>query len=162
MKVPDFVYIVYLRASPGRVWKALIDADDTKQYFSGVAFVSTWTSGAALFVSNAAGQEIRWGDVLRVEEPNCLAFSFDGEAHGQAYGQHRSVATFNLTAHGEGTRLRLVHSDIDATDLEDREDTFRGLNNGWPAILSSLKSLLETGRAYCFEEADARGEYRKS
>jgi uncharacterized protein YndB with AHSA1/START domain len=160
MKVPDFIYIIYIRADPERVWKALSAVEDTKLYFSGVAFVSTWKPGAALFVRDGAGQVRRWGDVLRVEEPCCLSYSFDGEVHGQEYGKHRSVATFSLTPHGEGTRLRLQHSEIDSSDLEEREDTFRGLNNGWPAILSSFKSLLETGRAFRFEDADARGEYR--
>jgi hypothetical protein len=31
------------------------------------------------------------------------------------------------------------------SDLLDEEGTFEGLNNGWPAIISNLKSLLETG-----------------
>lgn len=43
-------------------------------------------------------------------------------------------------------KLTLKHEDLISSDLVDDDDTFAGLNNGWPAILSNLKSLLETGR----------------
>lgn len=56
-----------------------------------------------------------------------------------------SKVTFELTAMGSTVKLKLQHEDLIPADLVDREDTFEGINNGWPAILSNLKSLLETG-----------------
>jgi hypothetical protein len=47
-------------------------------------------------------------------------------------------------------KLRLIHENLLPEDLEKDPNTFRGINNGWPAVLSSLKSLLETGEAIAF------------
>lgn len=51
---------------------------------------------------------------------------------------------------GDQVRLRLIHENLLSEDIEKDPDTFRGVNNGWPAVLSSLKSLLETGQAIAF------------
>jgi hypothetical protein len=51
---------------------------------------------------------------------------------------------------GSMVRLRLIHEDLLAEDLEKNPNTFQGVNNGWPAVLSSLKTLLETGEAMTF------------
>ena len=46
---------------------------------------------------------------------------------------------------GKQVKLRLIHENLLPDDIEKDPNTFKGVNNGWPAILSSLKSLLETG-----------------
>jgi hypothetical protein len=51
---------------------------------------------------------------------------------------------------GDQVRLRLIHENLPAEDVEADPNTFRGINNGWPAVLSSLKSLLGTGQAITF------------
>jgi hypothetical protein len=47
-------------------------------------------------------------------------------------------------------KLRLIHENLLPEDIEKDPNQFRGINNGWPAILSSLKSLLETGEPITF------------
>lgn len=56
-----------------------------------------------------------------------------------------SRVTFELKALESTVKLTLKHDNLASADIVDKEDTFEGLNNGWPAILSNLKSLLETG-----------------
>jgi hypothetical protein len=51
---------------------------------------------------------------------------------------------------GSMVRLRLIHEDLLPDDLEKNPNTFQGVNNGWPAVLSGLKSLLETGQPIAF------------
>ena len=48
---------------------------------------------------------------------------------------------------GPVVKLRVIHQNLLPEDLEKDPNTFEGINNGWPAVLSSLKSLLETGEA---------------
>jgi uncharacterized protein YndB with AHSA1/START domain len=57
-----------------------------------------------------------------------------------------SRVTYELTPMGDQVRLRLIHENLLPEDIEADPNTFRGINNGWPAVLSSLKSLLETGQ----------------
>lgn len=64
----------------------------------------------------------------------------------QAVREQPSRVTFEITPLGATVKLKLQHEDLIPADLVDREDTFEGINNGWPAILSNLKSLLETGK----------------
>ncbi|WP_218828145.1 hypothetical protein [Paenibacillus sp. SSG-1] len=42
-------------------------------------------------------------------------------------------------------KLILRHENLLDSDFVDEERTFEGYNNGWPAILSNLKTFLETG-----------------
>jgi hypothetical protein len=58
--------------------------------------------------------------------------------------------TYELTPMGPQVKLRLIHENLLPEDIVRDPDTFRGINNGWPAVLSSLKSLLETGEAIVF------------
>lgn len=64
---------------------------------------------------------------------------------GWCRGKEPSRVTFKLISLNETVKLVLRHENLQPGDLVDKEDTFEGLNNGWPAILSNLKSLLETG-----------------
>jgi uncharacterized protein YndB with AHSA1/START domain len=159
MSQPDYVYISYIRATPAQVFEALTDPLSTKQFFFGVSFDTDWKPGSKIHVPGPEGRRLLWGKVLKAEEPNLLSYTFDGPAHGAAEGSRSSTATFEIQAHGEGSRLFLTHSRLQPGDLDPRKDTFHGLNNGWPAILSGLKSLLETGQALDLLPMDAKGDY---
>ncbi|HTB22153.1 MAG TPA: SRPBCC domain-containing protein [bacterium] len=159
MSQPDYVYISYLRATPNQVFKALTDPQYTKQYFFGVSFDTDWKPGSKIHVPGPDGKHVLWGRVLKVEEPRLLSYTFDGPAHGTTEDAWPTTATFEIHSHGEGTRLYLTHSGLKPGDLDPRKDTFHGLNNGWPAILSSLKSLLETGKALTLRPGDTKGDY---
>jgi hypothetical protein len=53
---------------------------------------------------------------------------------------------FELHSLKSTVKLKLRHEDLLPTDFADENEGFYGYNNGWPAILSNLKSLLETGK----------------
>jgi hypothetical protein len=61
-----------------------------------------------------------------------------------------SRVTYELTPMGHQVRLRLVRENLLPEDVEKDPNTFQGVNNDWPAVLSSLRSLLETGEAINF------------
>ncbi len=67
--------------------------------------------------------------------------------------QERNLHMLFLTKPIESAvRLRMIHKNLLSKDIMDNYDTFKGVNNGWPAILSSLKSLLETGESLAFRD----------
>ncbi|SPE33029.1 hypothetical protein SBBP1_640049 [Burkholderiales bacterium] len=51
---------------------------------------------------------------------------------------------------GRLVKLRLIHENLLPEDMETDPNPFRGINNGGPAVLSSLKSLLETADPISF------------
>ena len=63
-----------------------------------------------------------------------------------------SRVTYELKPMGEQVYLRLIHENLLPEDINKESNTFQGINNGWPAVLSSLKSLLETGKEIVFSK----------
>ena len=80
------------------------------------------------------------GKVVEIDPPRRLVISwaFLHEAQDET---KVSRATFELTPLGPDTRLKVIHS-----DLEPGSEMQKGIADGWPAVLSNLKTLLETGR----------------
>jgi hypothetical protein len=67
--------------------------------------------------------------------------------------------TFELKPMGPSTvKLTLVHEGLRDEDFESDGNKFRGVNNGWPVIVSNLKSVLETGKAAMAFAAPPRAE----
>jgi uncharacterized protein YndB with AHSA1/START domain len=82
--------------------------------------------------------------VLKSEYPRVLEFTWSTVGDETPRDRPTRVI-FELKPLEATVKLRLKHEDLEPTDLVEDGDTYRGLNNGWPAILSNLKSLLETG-----------------
>jgi uncharacterized protein YndB with AHSA1/START domain/DNA-binding transcriptional ArsR family regulator len=132
---PDFVYVTYIESTPERVWHALTDADVTAEYW-GHRNVSDWQVGSAWSHRRTDGSEIDdvVGEVVEADPPRRLVTTWADPADPSV----TSTVTFRIEAYGEIVRLTVTH-----TDLADAE---RGqAAAGWPAVLSNLKSLLETG-----------------
>ena len=59
----------------------------------------------------------------------------------EARPEKHSRVTFEIEAVAGTTRLTVTHE-----DLEPGSEMLEGITDGWPKVLSSLKSLLELGR----------------
>ena len=70
------------------------------------------------------------------------AYGFSDEYLAQVNSERRSKATFDIEPMGEMVKLTVIHGDFDPGSI-----VLEGISQGWPAILSSLKTLLETGEA---------------
>jgi uncharacterized protein YndB with AHSA1/START domain len=92
------------------------------------------------------------GEVLECEPLRKLVYTWNPKDTPEVAKKRRSLSrvTYELKPMGDQVRLRLIHENLLPEDIEEDPDTFRGINNGWPAVLSSLKSLLETGQAIAF------------
>jgi len=137
----SFVYSIYIAASPDRVWRALLDGEFTRQYW-GHDNVSDWKPGSTWEHRTAdPNPTVRiLGEVIDAKPPHRLVVTWAEPADRAAKDRHSRV-TFDIEAVGDMVKLTVTHD-----ELEPGSKMERSIANGWPRVLSSLKSLLETGR----------------
>ena len=140
--MPDspFVYVAYIATTPERLWQALTDSAFTAQYWVGRRITSDWHEGASVHHVRDDGGVDWVGEVLRYEPCSLLSYTF----HMQISEAHKADApsrlTFEIEPFDTVVKLTFIHD-----QLEDAPATRETTRYGWPAIISSLKSLLETG-----------------
>jgi uncharacterized protein YndB with AHSA1/START domain/DNA-binding transcriptional ArsR family regulator len=142
---PAFIYVIYIQSTPERVWQALTDPELTAQYW-GHSNVSDWRAGARWEHQRTDGSGVAdvIGTVIESSPPSRLVATWAAPGQdavpGQD-GQDPSRVTFDIEPYGEIVRLTVSHDNLgDDTERE-------GVAAGWAAVLSNLKSLLETGHA---------------
>ncbi len=144
--LPDHVYSIFVKASPERVWKALVDGDDTVGYYFGSRVSSDWTPGASIEYTTPDGSVASGGEVIAVDPPRRLEMTFESR-WGSSAGQDGPMTQVWQIDPAEGgipglTRLSVTISGLhEGSAIEERYVTF-----GVPFIMSGLKSLLETGQ----------------
>lgn len=139
-----FVYVTYIATTPEKLWEALTCSDFTEQYFFGSQIESDWREGSTITYSRN-GKVSDHGVILKCEPYRLLSFTWNYVGDSIVREQPSRV-TFELKPLEATVKLTLKHEHLAPGDLVDQDDTFEGLNNGWPAVLSNLKSLLETGK----------------
>jgi len=141
MAKSSFVYEIYIASTPDTVWKALLDGEFTRQYW-GHENVSDWRPGSEWQHRDpgADGKVRILGEVLESKPPHRLVITWAEPKDKAARDRHARVA-FDIQPVGEMVRLTITHDELEAGSEMDR-----GIRSGWPRVLSSLKSLLETGR----------------
>jgi uncharacterized protein YndB with AHSA1/START domain len=141
MRKPEFIYVSYIETTPEKLWEALTSSDFTKRYWWDTSVVSDWKVGSP-FALVLNGQTTDVGEVLEADRPRRLSYTFQHIANETARKERPSRVTFVLEAYGKLTKLTLTHEDFGEDSV-----VVDGISKGWPAIMSSLKSLLETGTA---------------
>jgi len=140
MSKPEFVYITYIETTPEKLWQALTDGDFTERYWFGARLRSDWKVGSSFEMVRSDGTVSDAGKVVEVDPPRRLAYTFVNLSD-KYRNEFPALATFVLEPHGKLVKLTLTHEGF----AEDSQ-FYAGISKGWPAILSSLKSLLETGQ----------------
>jgi uncharacterized protein YndB with AHSA1/START domain len=136
---PNFVYVIYIASTPEKVFAALTDSEQSARYWFGYRVTSEWKVGAP-FALMKDGKRWDTGTVLEYDPPRRLAYTFHPE-HDGLDNERPSRATFDLEEINGQVKLTLIHDDFD-----DGSEVLPKVSVGWPAVLSSLKSLLETGK----------------
>lgn len=134
------VYEAYLRATPERVWQALTDPEVTQQYYYYTRAESDWNLGSKVSYRNHEGGVDLEGKILEVAAPQRLVTTFEPTWAPQEDGSTPSTVAYDIQSFGDITKLTLTHAGIDSNDPGSA-----GVHEGWVQIVSSLKSLLETG-----------------
>ncbi|HEX6866042.1 MAG TPA: SRPBCC family protein [Caulobacteraceae bacterium] len=139
MTQPDYVHVIYIRADPQRIWEALTSPDETEKFWFGERCQADWSQGAQMRFANADNSRGFFGEVLETDPPKRLVFTFRHNSAAE-HPEGPSVVTYELEEADGRTKLTVTH----ARFHEDGE-LRRSISGGWPLVLSSLKSYLETG-----------------
>ena len=156
MSKPEFVYTTYIETTAEKLWHALTDGDFTERYWFGHRITSDWKVGSAYGFTNQ-GKPMVEGKVLVSDPPRRLAYTWYNRKE-EAKGEGTSRVTFDLEPRGNVVKLTVIHD-----ELGEDGKTLRDISGGWPLVMASLKSFLETGRALphdlpsCASGEQARG-----
>lgn len=134
------VFEVYIRTTPERLWQAITDGTITAQYYFGSRVESSWTPGAAYRYPNPSGGLLVEGEVLEVDPPRRLVTTFRPLWLPGGENAPVSKVTWEIEQVGQACKLTMTHD-----DLEKDSPRTQTIIAGWAQILSSLKTLLETG-----------------
>lgn len=135
MSKPEFVYVIYIHSTPEKIWQALIDPEMTKEFWGRHQNRSDWKPGSEWHHQNYddADDVAVAGTVVESEPPRRLVLTW-----ARPNETHVSRVTFDIEDFMGSARLTVTHSELSPEMLS-------AFSGGWPAVLSSLKSLLETG-----------------
>jgi uncharacterized protein YndB with AHSA1/START domain len=139
---PDLVYNIFIRTTPQKVWDALTHSEFTTKFFFGRTVESDWKKGSPWKLLFPDGRIDVEGEVLESDPPKLLKVTWrvdwlDEPKPGPA------LITYEIQEHGEIVQLTMTQH----TDSTIPRKYVKAGQMGWGAILSSLKSLLETGQA---------------
>ena len=151
MAKPEFVYVTYIATTPEKLWAALTRGEFTKKYWYSRRIESDWTVGSAVrFFDGDSDLLTDSGVVLECDLLRRLVYTFRPEydelrRHGLSHEeatrhQGYSRVGFTLEPHEGMVKLTLVHD-----ELPD-EQAAKDFREGWAPILSSLKTMLESGK----------------
>jgi DNA-binding transcriptional ArsR family regulator/uncharacterized protein YndB with AHSA1/START domain len=153
MERPSFVYTSYIRTTPERLWAALTDPAFTQRYW-GTRLESDWSVGSPVTWHDHGVTIADPAQVVLESEPYrrlsytwhtftpawAAAHGFGDELLARLAGGRRSKVTFDLEPLGPVVKLTVVHDDLDPGS-----PLLELISEGWPRLVSDLKSLLETG-----------------
>jgi uncharacterized protein YndB with AHSA1/START domain len=138
-----FVYVTYIRTTPEKLWDALTRPEFTRAYWSGTWHDTSWEAGASWKLMFADGRVADSGEVVEVDKPRRLVLKWRNEFKPELRAEGYSHCSFDLEQAGDMVKLTVAH------EIDTPKSKFIGaVSGGWPKILSSLKSLLETGEGF--------------
>ena len=140
---PMTVYTIYIASTPERVWEALTSAEFTRKYFFGNAVEVELKVGGAYIVRTPDGALHISGEVIECVSPRKLTITWNVNWPALVEKLGPTLVTYEIEPVGDAVKLTLIQ----AHDRPIDDDILSGGRQGWPAILSSLKTLLETGEA---------------
>jgi uncharacterized protein YndB with AHSA1/START domain len=139
----SFIYVSYIRAPQQKVWDALTKPEFQKQYWFGGHLESTWKKGAAWKMVMPQHGLTDSGEVLESDPPNRLVLKWRNEFRPELKAEGYGRCVTELAQEADLTKLTITH-----TSEKENAKLIEAVSGGWPRILSSLQSYLETGRAH--------------
>src|SRR5271154_3385737 len=141
-KTETFVYATFIRTTPQKLWEALTNGDFSEKYWMGFRVEVEQKVGGRIRILPPKGMEGRsdhGGEVLACEKYKKLTYTWMKERQEKdAKRDGLSRVTYELTPLGDQVKLRLIHENLLPEDISTEPGTFQGINNGWPAVISSL------------------------
>ena len=137
-----FVYVTYIRTTPEKLWEALTQPEFTRQYWASTWQESDWTPGSSWRAMIPDGRVADAGEIVEIDRPRRLVLTWQNQFVPGMKEEGHSRLTYELEPVPPATvKLTLTHEmDREKSQLID------AVSQGWPHLLASLKSLLETGK----------------
>jgi uncharacterized protein YndB with AHSA1/START domain len=139
---PPLTFTFYIAAPIEKVWDGFVSKETNRQIFMGADFEIELKAGGSMSWSGPGkdGKPTRYvtGKVLRADAPRLLEYEF-----GMGMGEKMSHVLVELTPESEAVKVVVTNDrwmDDDAAYAQNAD--------GWPRILSRLKTLLETGKTF--------------
>jgi uncharacterized protein YndB with AHSA1/START domain len=141
MDKSDFIYVAYISTSPEKLWDALINPKITAKYWQHEN-VSDWKPGSRWEHRRSDKERVLdlVGKVIESSPPRRLVLTWAFPAD-EAHEEKHSRVTFEIEPIRGVVRLTVTHD-----RLEPGSEMLQGITEGWPKVLSSLKSLMEMGQ----------------
>ena len=142
MEKSTFVYVTYIRTTPEKLWEALTQTGFAREFFFATTLEADWKAGAAWRSTAPDGTLIDSGEIVEIDPPKRLVVTWRNDYKPEMKAEGDSRMTYELEPKGEMVKLSVLH------EMDRGQSKFiHAISNGWPIILSSLKSLLETGES---------------
>jgi uncharacterized protein YndB with AHSA1/START domain len=139
--VPKTVYVIYIASTPEKVWEALTSAEFTRQYFSGRSVEMEPKVGGSFVMRMPDGRFDIKGRVVEWDPPRRLSATWEVD-----FAEFRELpaclVTYDIEPMGESVKLTMTEAHQWAVP----DAILAGGRQGWPLILSGLKSVIETGK----------------
>lgn len=137
-----FIYVTYIRTTPEQLWQALTDPEFTRRYWLATWPESDWAPGSPWRIMIPDGRVGHSGEVLEIEAGRRFVLAWRNEFQPELRAEGYTRVTFDLEPQGEAVKLTVTHeSDMPGSKV------IEAVSSGWPRILASLKSLIETGES---------------
>jgi len=137
-----FVYVMYIHTTPRKLWRALTTPKFNRLFFFGCTQESTWQKGARWRLRKPDGGVCDSGEILEIHPPRRLVLNWRNELVPGLRAEGYSRMTLDIEKHGTSAKLTILH------EMSCAGSKFiAAVTEGWPPILSSLKTLLETGES---------------
>jgi len=140
--VPNTVYVTYIASTPEKVWQALTDPEFTKGYFGGFEIEVEPRTGGKFLLRYPDGRVHMSGHVVEWSPPRRFSCTWLVEGMPDFRELPECLVTYDIEQAGGAVKLTMTEAH--SWDIPD--EILAGGRTGWPAILSSLKSVLETGK----------------
>lgn len=141
----EFRYVTIIKADIERVWDALTLPEFTEAYWHNSTVESDWKVGSKITFTNDDKDGVRSvgvaGKIIECNRPHRLSYSWSFPRMPEVRDEAPSVVTFELETVGEATRLMVIHD-----QFEEGSKMLEYISEGWPTVLSDMKTLLETGK----------------
>ena len=142
MAKAPLVLTYYIAAPLEQVWDGFVSKQANEKIFVGAEFAVELKPGGSMTWSGPGkdGKPMRYvtGEVLRVEVPKLLVYKF-----GMGDGAVKSRVKVELTPETEAVKVVVTND-----EWEENDPAYEQNADGWPRILSRLKTLLETGKTF--------------
>lgn len=140
LNAPRYLFETYIRTTPEALWAAITEPENTRRYFFSSEVESDWAVGSAITYRLPDGSVAANGEIVEIDPPTKLVTSWRALWDEEMAAESPSRVTWEIEPLEGICRLTVLHD-----DFAEGSKTFESISSGWPMILSSLKSLLETG-----------------